>query len=150
MEDEIIYREVLSRGRRTFHLFQDRVVIDLRYPNRTAEFTVFLRDLRPLRNTVRVRDQLFVIGVLLLFGAFPLGGLYLSTSHGSDQYGYVIATAIVGMAICLYTFRKIEYASFVNQQGIVTLDVGNSGPDRSQFPLFVEELTRRIQSEQPS
>jgi hypothetical protein len=146
MNVAVVYREVLSGGRRTFELFDDRIELRVRYPNQTADLTFQLSTLRPTPNCIRVREKPFTLGCLLI--VIPL---LLVAAHWGI-YGrpleWMIYLAVgggtAGAVMCLYCLRKIEFASFVNHTGNFAFDVGDSGPDRSNFRAFVDEVTKNI------
>ena len=154
MEEPLVYREVLSRGRRTFELFSDKIIVHTKYPNHSADFTVMLSDLRHSPNTVRLREWPFKVGLsVMLSVSAVLGYRWMQvTAEAPMDWGRVLPFSLplifVGGVVCLYCIRKIEFASFVNHVGLTALDIGDAGPDRAAFRGFVEQLIARIQSSQ--
>ena len=152
MNAPIIYREVLARGRRTFELFDDRVLVRVQYPNNSSELTVDLSNIRPTPNTVRIRQWPFNHGLMATFCPWSyVGAKYVFSGIAPSTDAITIAGAIsfVGAVICLYCIRRIEFSSFVTHAGIVVLDVGDAGPDREIYRSFVDDLIQRIVANQP-
>ena len=153
MNDPIIYREVLARGRRTFELFDDRVLIRVQYPNNSSELTVDLSNIRPTPNTVRIRQWPFNHGLIAATCPWSYIGAkcaFSGIAPSIDAMTIAGAISFVGAVICLYCIRKIEFASFVTHAGTVVLDVGDAGPDREIYRSFVDGLIQRIAANQPT
>ncbi len=147
MAEPMIYREVLARGRRKFELYPDRVILHIKYPNRVAELTILLSDLRPTPNKLVIREWPFSMGIGFLLAACLLfaAGLFTTGSNSSEiLFIFAIPTLFTGTIISGYCWRKIEFASFVNRQGVSVLDVGDAGPDRGKFREFVDLLIAQI------
>jgi hypothetical protein len=151
MKDNLVYRESLWWGRRTFELLDDRVVLRIRSSGQTSDFTFLLSSLRPDPNVHHIRPKPFVIGFLLVIIPLVLHGYSLG------EYGHLFPGVIggvvgffgfVGLVVCAYCYRKIEFASFVNSTGIMVFDIGDSGPDRARFQAFVAETIQRIHDSQ--
>lgn len=149
MNQSMIYREVLSRGCSTFELCEDHVIVRLRYPSYSSELTVLLSDLRPNTNKIYLREWPFNVGLALLiipvaiFAIWMIVGKVVPSIETTSFFG---STMVVGAVICFYCLRKIEFTSFVNQQGLTALDVGDAGPDRAEYHSFVNLLASRIAS----
>lgn len=153
MTQPIVYREVLARGRRTFELFEDRVVVRIRYPNQSAEITVPLASLRPTPNTIRLREWPFHVGICLIGVPWVVHGVRWGLAGrvpSSDALIFAVSIGIVGAVLCLYSLRKIEFASFVTHAGPPALDIGDAGPDRAAYRTFVDTLIDRIRAAQGS
>jgi hypothetical protein len=154
MEEPLVYREVLSRGRRTFELFSEHIVVHTKYPNHSADITVLLSDLRHSPNTVWIREWPFKAGLgVMAIAAANLGYRSIqATPEAPVDWESVLTFSvpflICGGVMCLYCIRKIEFACFVNHVGINALDIADAGPDRAEFRGFVDQLNARIQSSQ--
>lgn len=151
MDNPITYREVLARGRRTFELFDDRIIVRVQYPNYSAELTVPLSNLSSMPNTVRHREWPFNVGLILLICPWLMPVLqWISSEKPPAINSLIIACSLgfVGAIMCLYCIRKIEFASFVTHTGTVALDIGDAGPDRARFRTFVDQLLERISAAQ--
>ena len=154
MEEPLVYREVLARGRRTFELFLDKIIVHTKYPNHSANITVMLSDLRHSPNTAWIREWPFKVGLSVMVSAFAILGYRWkqATTEAPLDWGRVLPFSLplifVGGVVCLYCRRKIEFTCFVNHVGMTALDIGDAGPDRAEFREFINQLTTRIQSSQ--
>lgn len=150
-----VYREVRSDGRRRFELYADRVVVKGSGARTEFETKVPFANLRPEPDKLWIRHRSFLLGVLmLLLSLAPFAVLARSFTDGSEAeklgpcLGMGGGLSIVGIVICLKTFRKVEFARFQSHAGIVVLDVAYAGPDRGRFREFVESLTKQIRMAQ--
>ena len=154
MEEPLVYREVLARGRRTFELFSDTIIVHTKYPNHSADITVLLSDLRHSPNAAWIREWPFKVGlsVMMSVSAILVYRWMQATPQAPLDWERVLPFSLplifVGGVVCLYCRRKIEFACFVNHVGMTALDIGDAGPDRAEFRGFIDQLMARIQSSQ--
>ena len=145
------YLEVTSRGKRSFELHLDRVVVRGRLAFE-FESTVRLGDLRPEPNKIWLRDRavrvapfFLVLSVMLLFLAAVV---HLPDWLGTGMVASGIGSLVAAIALWTKFGSKIEYAQFPSHAGLILLDVGRSGSDRIQFDEFVESLIESIRAAQ--
>ena len=149
------YSEKQPAIRRSFELFADRIVVKGTKSGMLFEHPVILTDLRPEPNKMWRRHRHFVIGATML-GLCPIPLLVCAIMPSLDAQRRVIillllfgmALLVVGLWICLRTYRMVEFTRFQNQHGLVALDVGDTGPERENYAAFVEALIRAIEASQ--
>jgi hypothetical protein len=151
MKDKLVYREALWWGRRTFELLEDRVVLNVRSSGQTSDLTFLLSSLRADPNVHHIRQRPFGVGCLLVMIPLLLHGYSLGENGHLFPGGIgagVEGLGVLGLILCAFYFRKIEFAGFVNATEILVLDIGDSGPDRARFQAFVAETIQRIHDSQ--
>lgn len=153
MPSVIIYRETSWNARRSFHLHDDHISVQIKSFNLDVESKIFLSDLSPNSEKLRLRPLVpYRIGsFLLIIAVFCLlmSALFVTAP---TEWRAIAAVAGVSQGILSIPFllfsRKIEYVRFKSHQSVPLLDVGRSGPDKSEFSSFIALLTERIQSSQ--
>lgn len=142
------YYKVRIDGKRTFELHADSIRIRGSSIRKSVDATIPLKRIEPrVMQRAYVRHRAAIICALLCvvcvaaWGFFvPLGGFPLeSTISLLPMVG-----APIYLVIALLTFRKVEFAQFGNDAGVVAFDIARSGPERANFDAFVERVVQQI------
>ena len=150
MEPIVTYSERRLDGRRQFSLFPNEVLIagssiyGAHFESRFA-----LASIEPTVSRLWIRSGVFLFGATMV-GVSALICLILASLPPVVSWAYwpvwvIIATGVAGAVLLGFSFRKIEFASFRGQAGVIVLDVARSGPDRHRFDSFVAALVQQIQ-----
>ena len=147
LETIATYSERRINGRRQFSLFPHEIlVVGHRFFGASYEVRIPLKSTEPTVSRIFVRSTFFLIGLVLAasntFICILLKSLLLPWSF----LILFIATGILGLILAGITFKRVEFAQFRSQAGVVVFDVARSGPERHKFDEFVETLIRQIQT----
>ena len=148
MQPIATYTEVRFEGSRTFALFPDKVVVRGKQSLQSEfETAVALKALDPSPDSLRFRSPLFTWGMWVALVGFVMCATLVSgfqMSFASLPPGLMACIGMSGVLLMWATFRKVEYARFKNDGGIVILDIARAGKGAGQFDAFVGMLTRQI------
>lgn len=142
------YNEVHPNHRRTFELFDDRIEIHTKTVREEGHYVVLLKGLRAFPDQVYIRPRGFrlAVAVLLLGIHCLIFSKYLSKFV---EFERVICSSVallfVGGVIAWKTFPKVEFKSFVTNEGGGAFDVARCGPDCQRFDHFVNAIVSRIE-----
>lgn len=155
------YEEARFESRRQFELYPDRirVVGQVQGIGRFDQFIV-LSSLQPTVGRMWVRSRLFSWGLCGLFIAacgmvsLVLSGGYTHLLNPSDGVpllvmGSTCATAaalVSGVFLTLLHARRVEFATFRTDAGVIGLDVARAGPRVAEYDEFVDLLADLIAS----
>ena len=103
--------------------------------------------LDPSFNTVKIRAKLFsqaLIGTVFFIIVAIVVGYFRKVNL--DDFWFLLAAMLPlsTIVICLCSCKRIEYAQFKNETGIVILDLGKTGPDKASFEKFVKQIQDNI------
>ena len=143
------YEETRLEGRRTFHLSDHQVVVSVRSPSKDVDIPFDLAHISPAFLRMRIRPKVYGIGVALLILPWcfiVLGMISRVVTPTPELFIIPAALSIVGLAIAIVSFRKVEYAHFRTAAGITAFDIASSGKQADQFDEFVEMIVQRIQA----
>ena len=144
------YRDVRIEGKRTFELFEDRLLVRGYVSLKSDfEFAFPLHVLNPSWSRIRIRSNVFQVG-MMFFGA----GLGIGTGawqlHGPTYFAVLaLSLGLAGVFMLLVTARKIEYAVFQNRSGVSVVTMARTGPDAEKFDTFVNLLAEKITQAKP-
>ncbi len=138
-------------GKRSFELHSDVIrITGSDCLGGRCDMAVPLAQLESRSGTLRTRSKYFWIGSWMIL----LGGGYLVTQRKafvlSSPLSLLIEIAIVvvlvGLFLSVTTFRQLEFARFLNRDGILVFDIARSGPDKARFDEFIGEVAQQIRA----
>lgn len=141
------YSERRTDGRRQFSLFSHEIlVVGHRFFGANYEVKIPLKSIEPTVSRIFVRSTLFLAGVILAASNVFICVLLLSLMLPWSFLILFIAFGIVGFWLIGITFKRVEFAQFRSQAGVVVFDVARSGPECQKFDEFVKILIQQIQA----
>jgi hypothetical protein len=141
------YKEARFYGKRTFELFEDTVVVRGKHTFKSEfEIAVPLRILVPSVVRTRARNKAFFSGLWLTIGSLMVAYIVESISQkdASEAIIYLCILSGVGVLLSVVTARKVEWAQFISDAGIIALNVARAGKQTDKFDSFVEALVAQI------
>src|SRR5262249_12666342 len=85
-------------------------------------------------------------GALVSFIACEVLVSGFKLSPFESAFGLLFGVGLSGVALCLATLRKTEFARFESDAGVPVLDIARAGPDRERFDDFVNRLLEQIRA----
>lgn len=142
------YNEVHPNHRRSFELFEDRIEIHTKDVRGEGHYIVLLKGVRAYPDQLYVRPRGFGFGAaLLLLGIHCL--IFGKSLSKFAEFEIVICSSVallfVGGVIAWKTFPKVEFKSFVTNEGAGAFDVARCGPECQRFDDFVKAIVSRIE-----
>jgi hypothetical protein len=148
MESVATYSETRFSGQRDFTLYADRIRVTGKvFLKSDFDTTIQLARLNPDYSRLRVRETGFMSGVCLILISLLLTGILIAGFKLPVEHPLVLLVIIqpvAGLVLCLATLRKVDFARFQNDDGIVVLDVARAGKSKSGFDPFIEALADTI------
>ena len=144
------YREVRFDGKRLFELHADSIrVAGSRTFQSNVDTTIPLSRIDPRVIRMHVRHGSFWAGLCLAVVGF-FGYEILTAGFKLNPFefpaGLPLGLGVTGIALCLATARKVEFARFESDAGVAVLDIARAGPDRAKFDEFVSKLQDQVRS----
>ena len=144
------YREVRFDGKRHFELFADSIRIRGTVTLRSdIDTTIPLAEVQPRIARLRIRNSVFWGGLWLAVGGFTVSTILIA-GFRFDPFtitpGLPGIMGMAGLALCVATFRKVEFAQFESRAGVPILDVAKAGPDRKSYDEFVSKIQERVEA----
>ncbi len=148
MESVATYSETRFSGQRDFTLYADRIRVTGKvFLKSDFDTTIQLARLNPDYSRLRIREAGFMAGVWLILISLLLSGILIAGFKFPVEHPLVLLVLIqpvAGLVLCLATLRKVDFARFQNDDGIVVLDVARAGKTRSAFDPFIKALVDTI------
>lgn len=150
MDPIATYFERRIDWRTQFLLFPNEIlIIGKRLAGPHYETRIPLKTLDPIITRWFSRSTLFLAGICLALGSTFIC-VVLRTAEVSWLSYWMnwtfVVVGIFGFALVTLTFRKIEYARFRNEAGIIVLNIARSGPERRKFDEFIDTMVRQIKT----
>jgi hypothetical protein len=146
MDPIATYNEARFDGKRTFELFEDKVVV-----RGTTTFTsdfevsVPLARIDPDFARLRLRNKNFWMGVWIMVVAWVLASIVGEvTDKAYHVVGILVGIGLVGILIAAATARKVEWVQFKTDGGVVAFDLARAGKEKNRLDSFVETLLAQI------
>lgn len=141
------YTEARFDGKRTFHLFEDKVIVRGKATlGGDFETAIPLASLTPSFARLRSRHRAFFGGIWIMVGssilAYVVGAI--SQKNSSEVVGFFCALGIAGLVLLLATAKKVEWVQFNTDAGVTVLTIARAGKEKDKFDSFVEALTSQI------
>jgi len=134
-------------GRRQFSLFPHEIlVVGHRFFGASYEVKIPLKSIEPTVSRIFVRSTFFLAGVILAAGNTFICILLKSLLLPWSFLILFFALGIIGFCLVGATFKRIEFAQFRSQAGVVVFDVARSGPECHKFDEFVQTLIQQMQA----
>lgn len=137
----------------TYTLHPDRVVVtgsQIWVPK--LEAVIWLRTLSLNTSATWGRSYHFQWSITFMICVVAVSALMLPGAGPATPiviiFGLVLLLAAVAYAV--WSWDLIRYTHFLTSEGVNTLSIGDAGPDIAHYESFVQELSRRIQENQPS
>lgn len=131
----------------TFALCPDRVVVHQKWFLRGDSLSsVRLNKLESDPSFIRLRPAGFNSGlaVTVLGATF----LILYIANPRDMGWFVLVTGVIatvcGLMLAALNFRRVEWVRFINQFGIIQLNIPRRGPDAALLDDFVLNISEHI------
>ncbi|MFO1005780.1 MAG: hypothetical protein U0929_07475 [Planctomycetaceae bacterium] len=137
----------------TYTLHSDRVVVTgSRIWIPKLEAVIWLRTLSQNTSTVWGRSYHFQWAVVFMICVVAVSALMLPGAGPAMPiviiFGLVLLLA--ALAYARWSWDLIRYTHFLTSEGVNTLSIGDAGPDIERYDSFIQEVSRRIQENQPS
>lgn len=147
-----IYREHRFESLREFRLFPSEIYVAAHdnLAGNHSECTVPLSTLRSKPDRLWLRHRAFQRVLMLTFLGAITGTIFFVAPAPpvvcfvGTALGFIWAMMCGVVTACCWP--RVEWAQWVNDSGIVVLQVASVGHERSQFPQFVNEVARAIES----
>ena len=142
------YSEVRFAGRRIFELFPDKIVVrGERYLGSEFEQSFHLKNIDPNPGCVRARNRFFQWCPAIALAGFAVCMVLV---HGYRMNFWSFAPmfaawcCLYGVILMVLTARKVEYAFFKNDDGIIILDMAKAGKHAAELDSFVAVFIKQI------
>ena len=149
MDPITTYQEVRFDGKRTLRLFSDRILVQgstvLGYSS--FESTIALKVLSLTPDRLSVRSPHFNGGLWMVIISPVIGMVLVSgLGMGFDSPMVVLmgVMCLSGLLFLWSTWKRVEYARFTNDVGIVILDIAVNAKEPQIFTDFIGMLTQQI------
>jgi hypothetical protein len=112
------------------------------------DLSIELATLSPIVSRLRVRSRYFRFGLLMLILPWFFAGMAAIAFQGANTTQLVVLPAgisIVGLVMAAVSARRTEYARFMSQAGVATVDIARSGGESARFDAFIDAVTKQIQ-----
>ena len=154
MEPLMTYHEQRFEGKRTFLLFNDRLVIRGNETFSTAyEQTIRLEWLCCEFDRISYRSPSFFAGVKLAAGSFITVSV-LHSGFGMPVGAYLTGLATVGVVagllLAFATRNRVGFAVFKSRGGADGVSIGRSGKQVADYDAFIQRLVEQIKSCEPN
>jgi hypothetical protein len=142
------YKEVRFDGKRLFELNTDsiRVAGSTTFQS-SVDTTIPLNRIDPRVARLQIRHSAFWGGLIVAVVGF-IAYEVLVSGFGLDRFakapGLLLGLGLVGVALCLATARKTEFAQFESDAGVPVLNIARAGPERHDFDAFVRQVLEQI------
>jgi len=141
------YSEVRFDGKRTFELFEDKVIVRGKATFKSDfETAISLASLLPSFARVRIRHSAFFGGIWLMVGSWILAYIVgaISQKDPSEVVCYLGCMGFMGLFLSLVTAKKVEWVRFSTDAGMIVLDIARAGKEADKLDSFVETLLSQI------
>ena len=151
MDPIATYTERLLQVRRTFTLYDDKVVVDAHWLLRGH-----FRSTIPLASLTRdvkehyIRNKLFKTGGLIAaVGVILVAWTVYPRLTWPPPIVTIIGAiiAIVGLVLSALTYPKVLFVHFETREGKPALDIGRVGPDKARFNEFIMRIRKQIRKQ---
>ena len=137
----------------TYSLHSDRVVAtgsQIWVPK--LEVVIWLRTLSLNTSTEWSRSRHFKWSIAFMFCVVAVSVFILRGPGPATPMVlfFCLALLLAAIAYAVWSRTLIRYTHFLFNQSVNNLSIGDAGPDIERYESFIQELSRRIQENQPS